>query len=75
VDGAIPSLPSAGVVVCGPQARRQGALHARVREATAQVVARQQKIGLDVISDGELGKVDFSSYVLPRLSGFRRSSR
>ena len=53
----------------------QGALDARVRSAIAEVVARQQKIGLDVISDGELGKVDFSNYVLARLSGFRRSSR
>jgi 5-methyltetrahydropteroyltriglutamate--homocysteine methyltransferase len=48
----------------------QGALDARVREAIAEVVARQQKIGLDVISDGELGKVGFSNYVLQRLSGF-----
>ena len=48
----------------------QGALDARVRSAIAEVVARQQKIGLDVISDGELGKVGFSNYVLQRLSGF-----
>ena len=48
----------------------QAALDARVREAIAEVVARQQKIGLDVISDGELGKVGFSNYVLQRLSGF-----
>ena len=47
-----------------------GALDVRVREAIAEVVARQQKIGLDVISDGELGKVGFSNYVLQRLSGF-----
>jgi 5-methyltetrahydropteroyltriglutamate--homocysteine methyltransferase len=47
-----------------------GALDVGVREAIAEVVARQQKIGLDVISDGELGKVGFSNYVLQRLSGF-----
>ena len=48
----------------------QPALDARVRTAIAEVVARQQKIGLDVISDGELGKVGFSNYVLQRMSGF-----
>ena len=48
----------------------QVALDARVRTAIAEVVARQQKIGIDVISDGELGKVGFSNYVLQRMSGF-----
>ena len=48
----------------------QAALDARVRKAIADVVARQQKIGIDVISDGELGKVGFSNYVLQRMSGF-----
>ena len=48
----------------------QAALDARVRSAIAEVVGRQQKIGIDVISDGELGKVGFSNYVLQRMSGF-----
>ena len=48
----------------------QAALDARVRSAIAEVVERQQKIGIDVISDGELGKVGFSNYVLQRMSGF-----
>jgi methionine synthase II (cobalamin-independent) len=34
------------------------------------VVERQRKTGIDVISDGELGKVGFSEYVLQRMSGF-----
>jgi methionine synthase II (cobalamin-independent) len=34
----------------------QAAIDARVRTAVAEVVERQQKIGLDVISDGEFGK-------------------
>jgi 5-methyltetrahydropteroyltriglutamate--homocysteine methyltransferase len=42
----------------------------RVREAMAAVVQRQQEIGIDVISDGEVGKVGFSNYVLQRMSGF-----
>ena len=48
----------------------QAALDTRVRSAIAEVVGRQQKIGIDVISDGELGKVGFSNYVLQRMSGF-----
>src|ERR1700735_4937977 len=46
------------------------ALDERVRAAIAEVVARQHKIGIDVSSDGELGKVGFSNYVIQRMSGF-----
>ena len=42
----------------------------RVREAIAEVVEHQRDIGIDVISDGEVGKVGFSNYVLQRMSGF-----
>jgi methionine synthase II (cobalamin-independent) len=43
---------------------------ARVREAVADIVAREREVGIDEISDGELGKVGFSNYVLQRMSGF-----
>jgi 5-methyltetrahydropteroyltriglutamate--homocysteine methyltransferase len=46
------------------------AFERRVREAIAEVVQRQRELGIDVISDGELGKVGFSNYVLQRMSGF-----
>lgn len=42
----------------------------RIREGIAEVVRRQQEIGVDLISDGEIGKVGFSNYVLQRMSGF-----
>jgi 5-methyltetrahydropteroyltriglutamate--homocysteine methyltransferase len=48
----------------------QAALDERVHAAVAEVVARQRKVGIDVISDGELGKVGFSNYVIQRMSGF-----
>jgi|SRR5579875_545824 len=48
----------------------RSALDRRVREATAEVVARQRELGIDVVSDGEMGKVGFSNYVIQRLSGF-----
>jgi 5-methyltetrahydropteroyltriglutamate--homocysteine methyltransferase len=46
------------------------ALQKRVAEAVVDVVARQCALGVDVVSDGEMGKSGFSSYVLQRFSGF-----
>lgn len=42
----------------------------RVTEAVADVVARQAQAGLDVVTDGEQGKVSFLTYVKERLAGF-----
>jgi 5-methyltetrahydropteroyltriglutamate--homocysteine methyltransferase len=41
-----------------------------VREATTEVVRRQAELGIDVASDGELGKIGYATYVKERLSGF-----
>ncbi len=45
----------------------------RVTTAVAEVVAEQVKAGLDVVTDGELGKVSFLTYVKDRLGGFDAS--
>jgi 5-methyltetrahydropteroyltriglutamate--homocysteine methyltransferase len=42
----------------------------RVREAVAAVVRRQVETGIDIVSDGEMGKFGYSTYVKERLSGF-----
>jgi 5-methyltetrahydropteroyltriglutamate--homocysteine methyltransferase len=42
----------------------------RVREAVAEVVKIQVDAGVDVVSDGEQGKVGYSTYVRHRLTGF-----
>jgi 5-methyltetrahydropteroyltriglutamate--homocysteine methyltransferase len=47
---------------------------ARVRTAVADVVRKQLGHGLDVITDGEMGKPSFVTYVTERLSGFTRST-
>lgn len=47
-----------------------GELAARVDAAVEEAVARQARIGIDVVSDGELGKPGFHSYVAERLTGF-----
>ena len=36
---------------------------AQVKQAVAEVVARQVKIGIDVVSDGEASKVGYATYV------------
>jgi 5-methyltetrahydropteroyltriglutamate--homocysteine methyltransferase len=46
------------------------AFHARVRRAVADVVREQAAHGLDVITDGEVGKSSFMNYVDERISGF-----
>jgi 5-methyltetrahydropteroyltriglutamate--homocysteine methyltransferase len=43
---------------------------ARLRAATAEVVARQAAAGIDIVSDGEYSKSSWSNYVLQRLTGF-----
>jgi 5-methyltetrahydropteroyltriglutamate--homocysteine methyltransferase len=45
-------------------------VQAHIREATAAIVKRQAEIGLDVVNDGETGKVSYSTYVTSRLTGF-----
>jgi 5-methyltetrahydropteroyltriglutamate--homocysteine methyltransferase len=43
---------------------------ARVRSAVAEVVRQQVAAGVDIINDGEQGKVGYSTYVRHRLTGF-----
>jgi 5-methyltetrahydropteroyltriglutamate--homocysteine methyltransferase len=45
-----------------------------VRTAVGDGVRKQAECGLDVISDGEQGKVNFLTYVCERLSGYEPSS-
>jgi len=42
----------------------------RVRSAVADVVHKQVKAGVDIVSDGEQGKPGFFAYVSERLTGF-----
>jgi 5-methyltetrahydropteroyltriglutamate--homocysteine methyltransferase len=38
--------------------------------AVAEVVRRQVAIGIDVVSDGEMSKISYATYIAKRLSGF-----
>ena len=46
------------------------AFEARVQRAVADVVRQQVEVGVDVVNDGEQGKVGYSTYVRHRLTGF-----
>src|SRR5215510_8337486 len=45
-------------------------LAARVEEAVSDIVREQARVGLDVVSDGEMGKTSFIAYTDERLTGF-----
>jgi 5-methyltetrahydropteroyltriglutamate--homocysteine methyltransferase len=51
------------------------ALAARIRLAVADVVCRQAEAGLSVISDGEVSKPSYATYVKDRLQGFGGTSQ
>src|SRR5262245_66236250 len=46
------------------------AFDARVQRAVAEIVRQQVDAGVDIINDGEQGKVGYSTYVRHRLTGF-----
>src|SRR6185437_4177918 len=51
----------------------QAAYQKCLADSVAEVVHKQAKTGIDVVSDGEFGKsISWSQYVLERLSGFER---
>jgi 5-methyltetrahydropteroyltriglutamate--homocysteine methyltransferase len=41
-----------------------------VRQAVADIVARQVATGIDVVSDGETSKIGYATYIKDRLTGF-----
>jgi 5-methyltetrahydropteroyltriglutamate--homocysteine methyltransferase len=47
-----------------------GDLDAAVRQAVDETVRHQADVGVDVVNDGEMSKVGYSTYVTRRLTGF-----
>jgi 5-methyltetrahydropteroyltriglutamate--homocysteine methyltransferase len=74
------SLPRPSDLVSTLEAMDAGTLpdresfEARVRSAIADVVRKQAEAGVDIVSDGEQGKVGYSTYVRYRLTGFEGRS-
>src|SRR5437763_1444713 len=50
-------------------------LETRVRTAVDEVVRRQADTGIDVLNDGEMGKIGYVTYVKERLTGFDGESQ
>jgi len=71
------SLPRPELVADGLFAREREApdfdaarFAAVVTDAVLTVVSRQVEIGIDVVSDGEMSKISYATYVKDRLTGF-----
>jgi 5-methyltetrahydropteroyltriglutamate--homocysteine methyltransferase len=71
--GSLPRPPDLAAALLGSDGSRADAerLRQRARAAVHEAVRRQVAAGIDVISDGEMGKPGFAHYVKDRLSGFQ----
>jgi 5-methyltetrahydropteroyltriglutamate--homocysteine methyltransferase len=75
------SLPRPPELLTHLFAREEGtstdpaAREAAIRDAVDWVVRQQVDAGVDVVNDGEMGKISYSTYVKDRLSGFEGESR
>ena len=74
------SLPRPNDVAEALLARQRGepmtpdAFAATVRRAVADAVAKQAEAGVDVVGDGEMSKISYSTYITDRLTGFEGDS-
>jgi 5-methyltetrahydropteroyltriglutamate--homocysteine methyltransferase len=56
------------------QAVDEAAFTARVKTAVSETVQRQAETGIDIVADGEMGRIGFIPYVNERLSGIEPSA-
>ena len=73
------SLPRPAALLALMYAREDGRanpaeVEAAVRDAVLDVARRQAEAGVDVLNDGELSKIGYSTYVKDRLTGFEGES-
>lgn len=74
------SLPRNEVVTNGifaierEEAIDLGAHHQHIHDAVNAVVKRQVEAGIDVVSDGEMGKLSYATYIKDRITGFAGDS-
>jgi 5-methyltetrahydropteroyltriglutamate--homocysteine methyltransferase len=52
------------------QAIDQAKAQKTIRQAVQQVVIRQSDTGIDVVSDGEMSKISYATYIKDRITGF-----
>ena len=71
--GSLPRAPDLTAMLeamDGGTAPDPAVFEARVRRAVADAVRQQVDAGVDIVNDGEQGKVGYSTYVRHRLTGF-----
>ncbi|MFN2288757.1 MAG: cobalamin-independent methionine synthase II family protein [Chromatocurvus sp.] len=74
------SLPRSTAVTEGVFARENEqpfdpeALARTITAAVDEVVARQVQVGVDVVSDGEMNKISYATYIKDRITGFEGDS-
>jgi 5-methyltetrahydropteroyltriglutamate--homocysteine methyltransferase len=71
--GSLPRPPDLAAALLESDGSHPESEHVRdrVRAAVREAVERQVAAGIDVISDGEMGKPGFAHYVKDRLTGFQ----
>jgi 5-methyltetrahydropteroyltriglutamate--homocysteine methyltransferase len=52
------------------EARDEASDDAVIAQAVAEVVRRQVGLGIDVVSDGEMSKISYATYIAERFAGF-----
>jgi 5-methyltetrahydropteroyltriglutamate--homocysteine methyltransferase len=52
----------------------EAAFAARVKSAVGEIVRRQAEAGIDIVADGEMGRIGFIPYVNERLTGIEPSA-
>jgi 5-methyltetrahydropteroyltriglutamate--homocysteine methyltransferase len=70
--GSLPRPPDLLEILLGERSAAPDGNGARerIRQAVADAVARQVAAGIEVVSDGEMGKPGFAHYITDRLTGF-----
>ena len=74
------SLPRSRAVTDGVFAREndqpydEQALAQTIAQAVDEVVARQVAVGVEVVSDGEMSKISYATYIKDRVTGFAGDS-
>ena len=52
----------------------EGKFNETMRRAVSDVVQKQAEVGIDVVSDGEMSKISYATYIRHRLTGFEGDS-
>jgi 5-methyltetrahydropteroyltriglutamate--homocysteine methyltransferase len=76
--GSLPRPPELVGLLFAKEEGRQpdtDALESAIRDGVAGIVRQQVEVGVDVLNDGEMGKISYSTYVKDRLSGFEGEGR